>query len=77
MSFKGHEFIHQVRDFSTSMVEYAGQHLDIVDGTPRGLNLETADEVMGFVREHGITSIRLWFTSGPRTSSPMRIASFT
>ncbi len=62
MGFMGHEFIHQVRDFSDHMVRYTSEHLEVVNGFPRGLNLKTVDDVMTFVREHDITSIRLWFT---------------
>ena len=61
MGFMGHEFIRQVREFSDQMVEYTSQHLE-VDGFPTPLRLSTADEVLTFVREHQITSIRLWFT---------------
>jgi len=43
------------------MVEYTARHLD-VDGFPTPLRLKTADDVLAFVREHQITSIRLWFT---------------
>ncbi|NKB89932.1 MAG: glutamine synthetase [Acidobacteria bacterium] len=43
------------------MVEYTSRHLD-VDGFPKPLKLTTADDVLAFVREHQITSIRLWFT---------------
>lgn len=62
MGFKGHEFIQQVRGFSDHMARYTSEHLDMVDGFPRGLQLETQSDVMAFVREHDITSIRLWFT---------------
>lgn len=62
MGFMGHEFIHQVRDFSDHMVRYTSEHLEHADGVPRGLRLKTADDVLAFVREHGITSIRLWFS---------------
>ncbi len=62
MGFIGHQFIQQVRDFSDAMVRYTADHLDVDSGVPRGLNLSTVDDVLGFVREHEITSIRLWFT---------------
>lgn len=61
MGFTGHEFIRQVRDFSDHMVEYTSRHLD-VDGFATPLRCKTADDVVAFVREHKITSIRLWFT---------------
>jgi len=61
MGFKGHKFIHQVREFSDQMVEYTSRHLE-VDGFPTPLRLSTAEDVLAFVREHQITSIRLWFT---------------
>lgn len=62
MGFTGHEFIQQVREFSDQMVEYTSRHLELVDGLPKALSLETPGEVMAYVREHKITSIRLWFT---------------
>ena len=62
MGSSGHEFIHQVREFSDDMKSYAAEHLEIVNGLPRGLNLKTAKEVLEFVRQHEVTSIRLWFT---------------
>ncbi len=62
MGFIGHQFIQQVRSFSDEMVRYSSNHLDIESGVPRGLSLSSVDDVMGFVREHEITSIRLWFT---------------
>jgi glutamine synthetase len=61
MAFMGHEFIRQVREFSDHMVEYTSRHLD-VDGFPKPLSCSSADDVLAFVREHKVTSIRLWFT---------------
>ena len=62
MGFIGHQFIQQVQQFSDEIVRYTSKHLDLVAGVPRGLSLSNADEVLAFVREHQITSIRLWFT---------------
>ena len=62
MGFMGHEFIRQVREFSDHMVKYTSEHLDVVNGFPQGLKLKTSDEVLAYVREHDIASIRLWFT---------------
>ena len=56
------DFIEQVRTFSESMVGYTADHVPIVDGVPQGLGLETREQVVSYVREHDITSIRLWFT---------------
>ena len=62
MEFLGPAFLQQLQEFSERMVRYTGEHLEIVDGVPRGLDLRTSDEVLAFVREHEITSIRLWFS---------------
>ncbi len=62
MGFNGHEFIHQVREFSDRMVDYAARHLEVRNGLPRALQLRTPAEVLAWVREHDVTSIRLWFT---------------
>lgn len=62
MGFLGHEFSRQVRDFSAEMVDYTTRHVDVVDGVPRGLRLRTPEEVLRYVREQNITSVRLWFT---------------
>ena len=58
----GHDFIHTVRAFSAEMVRYTSEHLETAHGFPRGLQLTTASEVLEFIREHEITSVRLWFT---------------
>ncbi len=62
MGFLGHEFIQQVREFSDQMVEYTSKHLELVNGLPKALDLRTPEEVLAYVGEHRITSIRLWFT---------------
>ena len=62
MGFLGHEFIQQVREFSDQMVEYTSKHLELVNGLPKALDLRTSEEVLAYVGEHRITSIRLWFT---------------
>ena len=56
------DFIQRVREFSDEMVAYTAQHVPIEHGVPQGLNLTTKDEVLAYIREHEITSIRLWFT---------------
>ncbi len=62
MGLVGHDFIHQVREFSDHMAAYTARHMEVAHGLPRGLSLASADEVLAYVQEHSITSIRLWFT---------------
>ncbi len=56
------DFIQRVRAFSADMTAYVGRHVPVEHGVPLGLNLTSKDEVMAYIREHQITSIRLWFT---------------
>src|SRR5210317_474822 len=56
------DFIQRVRDFSDAMTAYVAEHVPVEYGVPQGLNLKSKDEVMTYIREHEITSIRLWFT---------------
>ena len=56
------DFIQRVREFSDEMVAYTAKHVPVEHGVPQGLNLKTKEEVLAYIREHEITSIRLWFT---------------
>lgn len=56
------DFIARVRAFSESMVAYAREHVPIEHGVPQGLNLESRQQVIDYIQDHEITSIRLWFT---------------
>jgi len=56
------DFIQRVREFSEEMVAYTSNHVPIEHGVPQGLNLRTKEEVLAYIKEHEITSIRLWFT---------------
>jgi len=56
------DFIERVRAFSESMVAYTREHVPIEHGVPQGLELESRQDVMSFIQQHEITSIRLWFT---------------
>ncbi|MFQ5745351.1 MAG: glutamine synthetase beta-grasp domain-containing protein, partial [Acidobacteriota bacterium] len=58
----GNDFIQQVRAFSEAMVAYVEGHVPIAHGVPQGLSLESPEQVIAYVKEHEITSIRLWFT---------------
>jgi glutamine synthetase len=44
------------------MIDYVENRVPIQHGVPSGLSLKTNEEVVNYVREHEITSIRLWFT---------------
>ena len=56
------DFIQRVREFSDQMVAYTAEHVPIENGVPQGLNLRTKEDVLAYIDEHEITSIRLWFT---------------
>jgi glutamine synthetase len=62
MDHAGNNYIQRVRSFSEDMVDYVQNHVPIQHGVPSGLSLKTNQEVVDYVREHEITSIRLWFT---------------
>ncbi len=55
-------FIKQVREFSDEMVAYTSAHVPIEQGVPQGLHLTNKTEVIAYIKDHDITSIRLWFT---------------
>ncbi|MFQ5890894.1 MAG: glutamine synthetase family protein [Gemmatimonadota bacterium] len=50
-------FLSVVEEFRDKMELYVKER-----GSPTGLTLSRPDEVIGYCTEHGITSIRLWFT---------------
>ena len=50
------------RRFPESMAAYTARHMAVAHGFPSGLRRGTADEVLAYVRDTDITSIRLWFT---------------
>jgi len=56
------DFIERVREFSDEMVAYVEKHVPIEHGVPQGLDLNTKEEVLKYVKDNDITSIRLWFT---------------
>jgi len=56
------DFIKQVREFSDEMVAYTSAHVPIEQGVPQGLHLTNKTEVIAYIKDHDITSIRLWFT---------------
>ena len=58
----GNDFVQRVRDFSEEMVAYTNAHVPVEYGVPQGLHLTTKEEVLAYIKEHEITSIRLWFT---------------
>ncbi len=62
MGSMSNDFIQRVREFSDEMVAYTREHVPVEHGVPQGLNLKTKEEVLTYIREHEITSIRLWFT---------------
>ncbi len=56
------DFIQRVREFSDEMVAYTSEYVPIEHGVPQGLTLTSKEEVMAYIKDHDITSIRLWFT---------------
>ena len=62
MHSAGNDFVQRVRDFSEEMVAYTSAHVSLEYGVPQGLHLTTKEEVLAYIKEHEITSIRLWFT---------------
>ena len=50
-------FLSQVETFRDKMEAFVGEH-----GSPEGMSLSSDEEVLDFVKEQGVSSIRLWFT---------------
>ena len=49
--------LYEVEEFRAEMEEYVDEM-----GSRKGLSLSTPEDVLKYVEEHGVSSIRIWFT---------------